>query len=305
MPTRPGSLPNAAVEMPGSPRSDLVARMAPTVFLLLWASGFGVAKIGLRHAEPLTFLALRFGLIVAVLLPVFLIARPQVPDSAKGWLHLAVVGFMIQSVYFGLAYLGMSLGVSAGTAAVIASLQPLVVALAAPFVSNERVALRHWAGFALSAAGALLVVTARDGFDASLDTGVWLCVGSAIGMAGAVLYQRRFPVAAHPVTVNLVQYAVGLATIAPLALWLETGTVDWTPELVLSLGWLIVANSIVAVSLLIFMIKRSEAARVSALFFLVPPIAALFGWLLLDEVLGLQACLGIALALVGVRLATR
>ncbi len=122
-----------------------------------------------------------------------LIARPQVPASVKGLLHLAVVGFLIQSVYFGLAYLGMSLGVSAGTAAVIASLQPLVVALAAPFVSDERVALRHWAGFALGAAAALLVVTARDGFDASLDTGVWLCVGSAIGMAGGPLPAPLIP----------------------------------------------------------------------------------------------------------------
>ncbi len=149
------------------------------------------------------------------------------------------------------------------------------------------------------------MVSADGGFEASLDSGVLAVCRVGDRKAAAVLYQRRYPVAAHPVSVNLVQYTVGLVTIAPVALWLETGTVDWTAELALSLGWLIVANSIVAVSLLIFMIKRSEAARVSALFFLVPPIAALFGWLLLDEVLGLQACFGIALALTGVRMATK
>ncbi|WP_082653312.1 DMT family transporter [Aureimonas sp. AU22] len=302
MSMKPGPASNTSASGLSPSRSDLLARVAPVIFLLFWASGFGVAKIGLRHAEPLTFLSLRFGLIVALFLPVFLVQRPSVPTSRAGWGHLAIVGFLIQSVYFGLAYLGMSLGVSAGTAAVIASLQPLVVAIAAPIVSQERVRPRHWAGFLLGAAGALLVVSAGEGFEASLDAGVWLCVGSAIGMAGAVLYQRRFPVAAHPVTVNLVQYAVGLATIAPMAIWLETGRIDWTAEFVLSLGWLIVANSIIAVSLLLFMIGRSEAARVSALFFLVPPVAALFGWLLLHEDIGVQAWCGIGLALVGVRL---
>ncbi|GGE03137.1 peptide ABC transporter ATP-binding protein [Aureimonas endophytica] len=272
---------------------------------MFWASGFGVAKIGLRYAEPLTFLSLRFGLIVALLVPVFLVLRPLVPSSRAGWGRLAIVGFLIQSVYFGLAYLGMSLGVSAGTAAVIASLQPLLVAIAAPLVSNERIGRGRWAGFALGAVGALLVVTAGEGFQASFDAGVWLCVGSAIGMAAATLYQKRFPVAAHPVTVNLVQYVVGFATVAPLALWLETGSIDWTAELAFALGWLIVANSIIAVSLLIFMVGRSEAARVSALFFLVPPVAALFGWLLLDEVIGVQSWFGIGMALVGVRLVSR
>ncbi|RIY02842.1 DMT family transporter [Aureimonas flava] len=282
-----------------------MSRLAPAIFLVFWASGFGVAKIGLRHAEPLVFLALRFALIVALFLPAFLVLRPAGPARRIDWLHLAVAGFLIQSVYFGLAYLGMSLGVSAGTAAVIASLQPLLVALAAPLVSDERVGRARWAGFALGAAGALLVVTAGETFRATLDAGVWLCLGSAAGMAAAVLYQRRFPVRVHPVTANLVQYAVGLAMVAPLAVALESGSVDWTMELALSLGWLILANSIVAVSLLTFMIGRNEAARVSALFFLVPPVAALFGWLLLGETLGPQAWCGMAVSLAGLRLAAR
>lgn len=289
----------------GGSRSDHLARIAPIVFLLFWSSGFGVAKLGLRHAEPLTFLGLRFGLIVLVFLPLTLVFRPALPVRRLDWFHLAVVGFLIQVVYFGLAYLGMSLGVSAGTAAVIASLQPLLVALAAPAVSGERIGAGQWLGFVLGGAGALLVVTAGASFEASVNSGVFLCLGSAFGMAAATLYQKRFPVSAHPVTVNLVHYVVGLCAVAPLAFWLEDMRVDWTRELALSLVWLIVANSILAVSLLLFMIGRSQASRVSALFFLVPPVAALFGWLLLGEAPAPQAWAGIALALVGIRLVSR
>lgn len=286
-------------------RADRLARLAPATFLVLWASGFAVAKVGLEHAAPLTFLAWRYGIIVALLGPAMLALRPAGPVRRRDWMHLAAVGFLIQSVYFGLAYLGLSLGVSAGTAAVIASLQPLLVVAASPFVTGERITGRSAAGFALGTAGALLVVTGGRHFEAAIEAGIALCLASAVGMAAAVLYQKRFPVAVHPVTNNLVQYAVGFATILPLALFFDDNTVRWTAEFAFALGWLILANSIVAISLLIFMIARSEASRVSALFFLVPSVAALFGWMLLGETLSLAQWAGIALALLGIRLVTR
>ena len=289
----------------GPDRGDLIGKVAPVVFLALWASGFGFAKVGLQYAEPLTFLMLRFGIIVCLFVPVFLIMRPKAPSRPIFWLHLVVVGFLIQTVYFGLAYMGMSFGVSAGVAAVIASTQPLIVAAAAPFLNAERVGLDRWIGLVLGAAGAVTVIAADASFEASLEVGLVLCIGSALGMAAATIYQKRFPTDAHPVTVNLVHYAVGLVTIAPLAWGFETGTVNWTADLMLSLGWLILANSILAISLLLYMIRRSEASRVSALFFLIPPVAALFGWVLLGESLTPLACLGMAVAATGVWLVSR
>ena len=199
------------------PGNDLLARVAPTVFLLLWSSGFGVAKIGLRDAEPLTFLMLRYALIVLIFVPIFVVVRSPLPSRASTWFHIAAVGFLIQFVYFGLAYTGLSLGVSAGTAAVIASSQPLLVALAAPWLTGERVGFRRWVGLLLGAAGAITVVVASGSFRPSLNAGLLLCVGSTFGMAGATLYQKRFATNAHPVTVNLIHSVVGLATIAPMA----------------------------------------------------------------------------------------
>ena len=291
---------------PAIPASEVtLARVAPAIFLMFWASGFAVGKVGLRHAEPLTFLAIRFGLIVLVLGPIFLLLRPRGPARRIDWLHIAVIGFLMQTVYFGLAYAGMSLGVSAGVAAVIAATQPLVVALAAPMVTGERVGATRWLGLALGAAGAVTVVAATASFDAAMDFGLLLCAGSTLGMSAATLYQKRFPVTAHPVTVNLVHYLVGAATIAPVALATESLKVDWTGEFVTALLWLVVANSLIAVALLLFMIRRGEASRVSALFFLIPPIAAFYGWALLGETLPPLAVLGMVLAAVGVALVSR
>lgn len=283
----------------------LLARVAPTIFLMFWASGFAVGKVGLAHAEPLTFLAIRFGIIVVALAPVFLILRPRGPARRIDWLHIAVIGFLIQAVYFGLAYAGMSLGVSAGVAAVIAATQPLVVALAAPVTTGERIGPLGWLGLLLGAGGAVAVVAATASFDAAMDAGLLLCVGSTIGMSAATLYQKRFPVTAHPVTVNLVHYVVGFATVAPAALATESLVVDWTPEFVAALAWLVVANSLISVALLLFMIRRGEASRVSALFFLVPPIAALYGWALLGETLAPLAIAGMAVAALGVAVVAR
>ncbi|QEX15882.1 peptide ABC transporter ATP-binding protein [Hypericibacter terrae] len=286
-------------------RGDLLAAIAPAIFLLLWSSGFGVAKTGLMNAEPLTFLTLRYGIIVLVFLPIFLVMQPRLPASRMAWLHIAVVGFLIQSVYFGLAWTGLGLGVSAGVAAVISSTQPLLVALMAPRFAKERVGALRWAGLLLGAAGAITVIVASASFGTDLDIGILCCAVATLGMAGATLYQKRFVAEAHPVVVNLVHYAVGLVTMAPLAFGFETMQVDWTPDFILSLGWIVGANSILAISLLLFMINRSEASRISALFFLVPPTAALFGWLLLGETLPLAAGVGMAVAVAGVWLVSR
>ncbi|MCO6185365.1 DMT family transporter [Rhizobium sp. L1K21] len=284
---------------------EIIATTAPYIFLLLWGSGFGVAKVGLQHVEPLTFLTLRFGIIVVVVTPLFFIMRPSKPTNFKDWFHIAFVGVMMQAVYFGAAFTGMSLGVSVGAAAVIASTQPLIVALASPFVTGERLSGLKWLGLLIGAAGAVTVVVAGTRFDGTIDYGLAFSVLSALGMSAGTLYQKRFPVVAHPVTVNFVHYWVGLLGVLPLALMLETMQVEWAGELIAALSWLVVANSIVAISLLLFMIRRSDASRVSALFFLVPPVSAVYGWALLGEVLTAGSLAGMGLTVFGVWLVSR
>jgi drug/metabolite transporter (DMT)-like permease len=297
---------SAAAPPRGIPEaSPLLLKAAPAIFLLFWSGGFAAGKVGLAYTGPLTFLAVRYALVLLILLPLVLIMRPPLPRTPAAWGHLAVVGFLIQGLYFGLGYLALAMDISTGAVALIVSLQPILVALAAPRISGERVGHRAWVGLGLGLGGAALVILARSAVEALPALGVLAAVGALGGMTVGTLYEKRFGIAQHPVTANSVQYAAGLATTLPLAFLVEDHTIEWSLPLGLSLLYLIVCNSLIALTLLLMMIRRGEVSRVSALFFLVPPMAALIGWLVLDEQMPPLAWVGLVLAAAGVALATR
>lgn len=283
------------------------SRGAPLVFLILWSSGFVFLKMGLAYAEPLSFLALRYALVVAVLLPVLLWVRPTWPQQARQWAHLAVVGVLLQAGYFSFTYLSLHHQMSAGGIALITSQQPILVGLLAPLVTSERVSAGRWAGLILGVAGALMVIVARPlGGEGVGALGVLYAILALMVITASTLWEKRFGTESHPVVANLVQYAIGFVVVLPLALWLEDGDIQWhAPGLWLSLAYLVVCNSIVAITLLLAMIRRGEVSRVSALFFLVPPGTALIALVLLAEELPLLGWTGIAVATVGIFLAMR
>jgi drug/metabolite transporter (DMT)-like permease len=280
-------------------------KAAPAIFLLFWSGGFAAGKVGLGYTGPLTFLAVRYSLVLLVLLPLLLIMRPPLPRTPAAWGHLAVVGFLIQGLYFALGYLALAMNISSGAVALIVSLQPILVALAAPRTSGERVGRWAWTGLGLGLAGAALVILARSAVEELPVLGVLAAVGALGGMTIGTLYEKRFGINQHPVTANTIQYAAGLAATLPLAFLLEDHAVTWSPPLALSLLYLIVCNSLIALTLLLMMVRGGEVSRVSALFFLVPPMAALIGWLALDEQMPPLAWFGLGLAAAGVALATR
>ena len=279
--------------------------LAPTLFILLWSGGFTALKAGLAFAEPITYLALRYGVVLAVLVPLFLVMRPLLPRSPVEWGHQMVIGILVQTLYFGLAYMAMRLGISAGLQALIVSLQPILVGILAPALVHERVGFMQWLGLGLGVLGAALVIMARSAVDATSAAGILCSFGALFGMTAGTLYEKRFGVAQHPVTSNLVQYAVGFAAVLPLAWTLEDMQISWTGVMIASLLYLAIGNSLVAVTLLLAMIRRGEASRVSALFFLVPPTAAVIAWLLIGEAMPPLAWLGMALAAAGVGIANR
>ncbi len=278
---------------------------APALFILLWSGGFTALRAGLAYAEPITYLALRYALVLIVLGPLFLILRPPLPRSPAEWGHQVVIGILVQIIYFGLAYIAMRLGISAGLQALITSLQPLLVGILAPGLVHERVGAVQWLGLALGVVGAALVILTRSAVDATSAAGILCSFGALFGMTAATLYEKRFGVAHHPVTSNLVQYAVGFAAVLPLAWALEEMQVSWTGPMIGALLYLAVGNSLISVTLLLAMIRRGEASRVSALFFLIPPMAAVIAWLLIGEAMPPLAWLGMALAAAGVAVANR
>lgn len=288
---------------PAAPPAWLKA--APALFLLLWSSGFVVLKVGLAYADPMTFLALRYACVVLILSPFMLVLRPPLPAGAAAWGHLAMVGLLLQAGYFCFTYLSLKQGMSAGGVALITSLQPILIGLLAPAIAHERVDARRWAGLALGVTGAALVIVAKASIDLLAPLGLLFAVSALLCITGGTLYEKRFGAQTHPITSNLVQYSVGLAVSAPLAFWLEPMRIEWTGALLGSLAYLVIGNSLVAITLLLTMIRHGEASRVSALFFLVPPCTALIALLILGEPIPALAWPGMALAALGILLVTR
>lgn len=285
--------------------APLWLRAAPLLFLLIWSASFVFVKSGLRFTDPLTFLALRYACVVCILGVAFAALRPRLPASPAGWLHLVMVALFLQVGYLVGTYLSMKRGVSAGAVALITSQQPILVGLLAPFMAGESVDARRWSGLVLGVVGAAVVIMANGAIAVGGAGGLLFALMALLSLTAGTLWEKRFGASQHPVTANLVQCSAGLAVVAPLAWWLEPMHVAWTAELAGALAFLVLATSIVAVSLLLAMIRAGEASRVSALFFLVPPVTALIAHALLGERMAPAAWLGMALAALGIYLVMR
>ena len=279
--------------------------LAPFLFLLLWSGGYTFAKVGLKYAEPMTFLALRYACVLLLMWPLFLIVRPRLPQRLMSWVHLAVTGLLMQAIYFGMSYLAFADGLSAGGVALIVSLQPILVAIAAPMFVSELVSRYRWFGLILGLAGAALVIWSRQDVSTASYVGVAFAVIALVAMSSGSIYEKRFGVNQHPITATIVQFSVGFFVILPIAMFRETLQVSFTPELVWSLAYLVIGNSIIAISLLLYLIRAGEVSRVSALLFLVPPVASLLAWFVLDEAMPPLAWVGMAVAGAGVLVASK
>lgn len=286
-------------------KKPLWLTLAPVIFLLLWAGGYTVAKVGLHYAPPMTLLALRFGFVVLIMAVLFVILRPPLPKTRAGWGHLAFVGVMIQTVYFGLNYLGFVNGIPAGTSALIMSMQPIAVALIAPRWAGEHVGLAQWGGLILALIGAAVVILARMNVGPTPVIGYVFTTLGMFGMVAGTLWEKRFGLSHHPVTANLIGYSAGLICLLPFLLMEDVTDVQWTWGFIGALAYLVIGNSVIAIGLLLAMVRAGEVSKVSAQLFLVPPVAAVMAWFALGEAMPFWAWIGFVFAGAGVYLATR
>ncbi len=279
--------------------------LAPFIFLGLWSTGYSVAKISLLYTNPMTLLTLRFGCVILIMTLLFVIIRPPLPKNRTEWAHLALVGFLIQAVYFGMNYFAFDSGVGAGTGALLMSFQPILVALIAPIWSAEVIGRRSWIGLALGLCGTLLVIGSRTDIEPPALFGLSCAAIALLGITSGSLWEKRFGLNHHPVTSNLIGYTAGFIGILPALALQDSFEVKWSGAFIAALAYLVIGNSLIAVGLLLAMIRAGDVSRVSALFFMVPPLAALIAWFLLGEVMPPIAWLGLAVASLGVYLATR
>ena len=274
----------------------------PGLFVLLWSTGFVSAKYGLPYAEPLTFLLLRFVLVLALMLPLALAMRAAWPNSMRQVAHVAVAGVLVQGGYLSGVFCSIHLGMSAGVSALIVGIQPILTAFASAPLFGERLHGRQWTGLVLGFGGVLLVVLGRSVLSGITPATLALSVMALLSITFGTLYQKRYCGAVDLRTGSVIQFIAAGAVLLPFALAFETMQVRWTAEFILTLGWLVLVLSIGAISLLFVLIRKGAATKVASFFYLVPPTTALMAYAMFGETLNATAVTGMALAAIGVGL---
>jgi drug/metabolite transporter (DMT)-like permease len=281
-------------------------RAMPWVFVLIWSTGFVVARFGMPHAPPLKFLALRYGLSLVCFGAWVGLARIAWPRTPAQFGHLAVVGVLVHAGYLGGVWAAVKAGIGAGTVALLVGLQPVLTALWVSATSGEqaRVTRAQWAGLALGLAGLTLVVWHKLGGGEVTHANLALAVFALISITTGTLYQKRFVAPCDVRSASAIQLFAALAVTLPLAL-LEAEPVVWHPQLIGAMAWSVLALTLGGSSLLYLLIQRGAATEVTSLMYLVPPCTAVLAWLLFGEVFTWSMVLGMVLTASGVALVVR
>ena len=276
----------------------------PVVFVLIWSTGFIVARFGMPQSPPMKFLAARYALSILCFLPWIVFAKVRWPSGRAQWRHLAVVGVLMHACYLGGVWAAVKAGMGSGLAALIVGLQPVLTAF---WLSGTgaRVSQRQWMGLVLGFFGLLMVVSRKFGSGGEAHwLNLALAVGALLGITTGTLYQKRFVAPCDVRTANVVQLGAALLVTLPLAL-LETGAMHWNAGLLGAMAWSVLALTLGGSSLLYLLIQRGAAASVTSLMYLVPPCTALMAWLLFAEPITASTIAGTLITAVGVSLVVR
>ncbi len=268
------------------------------VFIIIWSTGFIIAKYGMPYSEPMTFLAMRFAGVLLILFPFVLWFKAPWPtwQQAK---HIAVAGAFIQFLYLGGVWLSVRQGMPAGLSALIVGLQPILTAIFASILA-EKVTRAQWVGLLLGLLGVFLVVYAKiDTTGVSLMNLLFNIV-ALIAITGGTIYQKKFCPQFDLRTGSMIQFATSAVLASIGAYFFETGQVEWSIQMIGSLLWGILCISIGAMTLLFLLIQKGNATKVSSLMYLTPPTTALMAWILFDEKLSILIIIGTVISMLGV-----
>jgi drug/metabolite transporter (DMT)-like permease len=287
-------------------RTPLFERLTPWIFVALWSTGFVVARYSTNNAGPLSFLTVRM-LIAAVLL--YLIAKVvKAPKLSRGsWSTSAIVGMCMHAIYLGGVFYAIKKGLPSGLSALIAGLHPVVTSVAGRVLLKEHLRRSQWTGVLLGISGVLVVVVdkVRDGLGDVTRPALIAMVVSVIGMSTGTLVQRARGREMPLVTGTAAQYVSAGAVLLVASSLFEDWEFNINTELVLALLWSVFILSIAAVMLMMLLISRHSAARVSSLFFLTPALSAIESAILFGERLSPLALVALVVALTGVWLTMR
>jgi len=264
-------------------RQDLLVRAMPAVFVLIWSTGFIVARYGMPHSPPMSFLAVRYTLSILCFLPWIWLAGVRWPTSRQQFLHLSITGILMHAGYLGGVWAAVKAGMGSGLSSLIVGLQPVLTAiwLSSMGGAGQQPSRRQWVGLVLGFAGLVLVVSRKFTDGGPGDTATWTNLSFAVmalfSITIGTLYQKRYVQPCDVRTANAVQLSAALLVTLPLAL-MEAESMRWNAELAGAMAWSVLGLTLGGSSLLYMLIQRGAAASVTSLMYLVPPCTALIAW---------------------------
>ena len=282
-----------------------IKRFIPASFVVLWATGFIGARYAMPWAEPFTFLAIRFVLAAIILAGLTILLGSRRSTRAEA-LHATIAGMLMHGVYLGAVFWAIHRGMPAGLSALIVGLQPLITAVLAGKFLGEAILPRHWAGLAVGLIGVIIVLWPKLGAMGGGVTPATLIASliSVLGMSAGTIWQKRYASGGDLVSATMWQYVGGSALMILGSFAFETRTITINGELIFAFAWLVLVLSIGAIFLLMVMIRDGEMSKVASLFYLVPAVTAVIAWALFGEQLNTLQIAGMAIATLGVGLAT-
>ena len=289
-----------------SPSLSLVT-VAPMLFVSIWATGFLVARLIAGHADPLTFLTIRFALTACVFFALAMAAGISWPRSLSVWRDCALAGALLQGVYLAGVFWSVSHGLPAAVCALITGLQPLLTAALAEPLLGERVTRRQWLGILIGFLGAGLVLAPQFGssFPSATPVTIALAGIATVAITLGTIWQKHTGSRVDLRAGATIQFGASAILVGALAALTEGGRFDMTWQSIVGLGWSVAGLSVGGMTLLLLMIGRSAVSAVASMFYLVPPVVAVIAFLVFGEALTILQICGLVTAAIGVAVATR
>jgi drug/metabolite transporter (DMT)-like permease len=281
----------------------ILERYAPGIFVIIWSSGFVVAKYAFRSSDVIFFLSIRL-LIAASILAVITKALGQsLKLSKRDALASIAIGIALHGLYLGGVWQAIAEGSPAGIASVVTSMQPILVSLIAVRLLGERLTRKQVIGLLLGFLGVFLVLApafSRAGEMTLLALA--LLIAALTGSTSATLMQKKIGHSIPLLAGTTYQFLIAGIVLGIYSIATGRTAMKWNLESTLAMAWAVVVTSLIAILLLLWMLTRGSAARVSSLLYLVPPMAAVQAFILFGEKLNPQAIIGIVMTALGVAL---
>jgi len=284
-----------------------IARAMPWIFVLIWSTGFVVARLGMPHSPPLGFLAIRYALSVLCFGVWIALARAAWPRSPRQWVHLAATGVLMHAGYLGGVWSAVKAGIGAGTVALVVGLQPVLTAIwltRGAAAGRAKVSSIQWLGLVLGLAGLALVVSGKLGIGEVTAMNLALAIFALLSITIGTLYQKRFVAPCDVRTASAIQLFAALVVSLPFA-FLEHEPIVWHHDMIVAMAWSVLVLTLGGSSLLYLLIQRGAATSVTSLMYLVPPCTALMAWVLFGEAFTATMLIGMLLTVGGVALVVR